>query len=115
MSKFRIKRISRVYLSEGTRFKRVVQLHCGLKKGLKLVVLWVDDKIKTSEGHTFETPFRPVVQYMTFMSQQNIYLTIIPRALMGSESIAHEAGGRMGYRRIFVYTFCLINIILITI
>ena len=25
------------------------------------------------------------------------YLTIIPRALMGSESIAHEAVGRMGY------------------
>ena len=24
-------------------------------------------------------------------------LTIIPRALMGSESIAHEAEGRMGY------------------
>ena len=26
-----------------------------------------------------------------------IYLTIIPRARMGSESIAHEAEGRMGY------------------
>jgi len=25
------------------------------------------------------------------------YLTIIPRAQMGSESIAHEAQGRMGY------------------
>ena len=25
------------------------------------------------------------------------YLTIIPRARMGSESIAHEAEGRMGY------------------
>ena len=25
------------------------------------------------------------------------YLTIIPRAGMGSESIAHEAEGRMGY------------------
>ena len=25
------------------------------------------------------------------------YLTIIPRAQMGSESIAHEAEGRMGY------------------
>ena len=25
------------------------------------------------------------------------YLTIIPRARMGSESIAHEAKGRMGY------------------
>ena len=27
----------------------------------------------------------------------NIYLTIIPRARMGSESIAQEAEGRMGY------------------
>ena len=27
----------------------------------------------------------------------NEYLTIIPRARMGSESIAHEAEGRMGY------------------
>ena len=26
-----------------------------------------------------------------------IYLTIIPQAWMGSESIAHEAKGRMGY------------------
>ena len=25
------------------------------------------------------------------------YLTIIPRARMGSESIAHETEGRMGY------------------
>ena len=25
------------------------------------------------------------------------FLTIIPRALVGSESIAHEAEGRMGY------------------
>ena len=28
------------------------------------------------------------------------YLTIIPRARMGYESIAHEAEGRMGYRLI---------------
>ena len=26
-----------------------------------------------------------------------VYLTIIPRARMGSEPIAHEAEGRMGY------------------
>ena len=26
-----------------------------------------------------------------------VYLTIIPRARMGSESVAHEAEGRMGY------------------
>ena len=28
---------------------------------------------------------------------QHTYLTIFPRARMGSESIAHEAEGRMGY------------------
>ena len=28
---------------------------------------------------------------------RNIYLTIIPRARMGYESIAHEAEGQMGY------------------
>ena len=28
---------------------------------------------------------------------QDLTLTIIPRALMGSESIAHETEGRMGY------------------
>ena len=30
-------------------------------------------------------------------SWQLAYLTIIPQARMGSESIAHEAEGRMGY------------------
>ena len=29
--------------------------------------------------------------------KQWVYLTINPRAQMGSESIAHEAEGRMGY------------------
>ena len=29
--------------------------------------------------------------------QTDIYLTIIPRAWMGSASIAHEAEGHMGY------------------
>ena len=29
--------------------------------------------------------------------QQGDYLTIVPRARLGSESIAHEAEGRMGY------------------
>ena len=28
---------------------------------------------------------------------QGLYLTIVPLALMASESIAHEAEGRMGY------------------
>ena len=36
-------------------------------------------------------------QYKWIESPELIYLTIIPRAWMGSESIAHEAEGRMGY------------------
>ena len=34
-------------------------------------------------------------QRMTFLN--SLYLTIIPRARMGSESIAHSAFGLMGY------------------
>ena len=33
----------------------------------------------------------------TYWSGSMVYLTIIPWARMGSESIAHEAEGRMGY------------------
>ena len=36
-------------------------------------------------------------QYKWIESPELIYSTIIPRAWMGSESIAHEAEGRMGY------------------
>ena len=34
---------------------------------------------------------------LTVPLSTQVYLTIIPRARMGSESIAHEAEGRMGY------------------
>ena len=34
---------------------------------------------------------------LPLLELQVIYSTIIPRARMGSESIAHEARGRMGY------------------
>ena len=34
---------------------------------------------------------------MVIQIYYNKYLTIIPRAQMGYESIAHEAEGRMGY------------------
>ena len=33
----------------------------------------------------------------SFMNIYILYLTIIPRARIGSESIVHEAEGRMGY------------------
>ena len=41
---------------------------------------------------TFETEYYFIL-FICFL----LYLTIIPRARMGSESIAHEAEGRMGY------------------
>ena len=37
-----------------------------------------------------------IYKTMVFYSSENNYLTIIPRAQMGYESIAHEAEGRMG-------------------
>ena len=37
------------------------------------------------------------VVYGALISYNEVYLTIIPRARMGSESIAHEAEGRMCY------------------
>ena len=38
-----------------------------------------------------------VISIIVIVIFRYIYLTIIPRARMGSESIAHEAEGRMGY------------------
>ena len=35
--------------------------------------------------------------FARYVSTKVIYLTIIPRARMGSKSIAHEPEGRMGY------------------
>ena len=33
----------------------------------------------------------------SFLDELRVYLTLIPQARMGSESIAHKAEGRMGY------------------
>ena len=40
---------------------------------------------------------RPKRNNIHFMAVKMLYLKIIPRARMGSESIAHEAEGRTGY------------------
>ena len=37
------------------------------------------------------------IQYIVVQEIKNLELTIIPRARMGSESIAHDAEGRMSY------------------
>ena len=41
-------------------------------------------------------PYFQDVSFVIFVTMFVAYLTIIPRARMGSESIAHEAEGRMG-------------------
>ena len=45
----------------------------------------------------FATRLTSSVQYRKLLPDLADYLTSIPRARMGSESIAHEAEGRMGY------------------
>ena len=40
---------------------------------------------------------RGLLSFLNFLRNLLSSLTIIPRARMGSESIAHEAEGRMGY------------------
>ena len=53
----------------------------------------IDRALMAASQHLF-TKRRPGVQRV---SEKRRYLTIIPRAPMGSESIAHEAEGRMGH------------------
>ena len=52
------------------------------------------DRALMAASQDLFTKRRPGVQRV---SEKRRYLTIIPRAPMGSESIAHEAEGRMGY------------------
>ena len=40
---------------------------------------------------------QPLLTKVNLRLRRWLHLTIIPRARMGSESIAHEAKGRMGY------------------
>ena len=48
-------------------------------------------------GHKKSKKRRPSISRDVVITDTKRYLTIIPRAGMGSESIAHEAEGRMGY------------------
>ena len=41
--------------------------------------------------------FKRMLSFLQVDKGRLFFLTIIPRARMGSESIAHEAEGRMGY------------------
>ena len=46
---------------------------------------------------TFFYVKRPKRNNIHFMAVKMLYVKIIPRARMGSESVAHEAEGRTGY------------------
>ena len=47
--------------------------------------------------HQKEKTEKEIISVRFVMSKLIKYLTIVPRARMGSESIAHEAEGRMDY------------------
>ena len=56
---------------------------------------WINKYIQYRKNRNYETiDWKALAQ----VSESVQYLTIIPLARMGSESIAHEAKGRMGYR-----------------
>ena len=49
----------------------------------------------TRQRGLINNAYKRIIYWPPFCNK--VYLTIIPRARMGSESIAHEAEGRMGY------------------
>jgi len=74
--------------------------------GDKSIGVSINLKIKTSTTIAATTTAKIMIMIMTMIMiiiiisttwENNVSLTIIPRARMGSESIAHEAEGRMGY------------------
>ena len=56
---------------------------------MRLIVVDCKDCVTSRRVHEYPS--------QAFSKSILIYLTIIPRARMGSESIAHEAEGRVGY------------------
>ena len=63
-----------------------------------------DDGVRGMGKHGFRSvPLHPMLSNANRIFRlkrswsKAVFLTIIPRARMGSESIAHEAVGRMGY------------------
>ena len=64
------------------------RLVSALKDKIEVPEKWYEHKLQTvTENEEVSILCLPLCRY----------LTIIPRAQMGSESIAHEAEGRMGY------------------
>ena len=62
-----------------------------------IVLIYIYWPFKTLSKSSRKRQEASVILFKTEHCYATIYLTIIPRARMGSESIAHEAEGRMGY------------------
>ena len=71
-------------------------LHCNITEnaGQEMALL-----VNYCQGNDLADKKKQLKRHASFfiIRHKCLYLTIIPRARMGSESIAHEAEGRMGY------------------
>ena len=74
----------------------IVVLNNMLREQIRLVEQFVEINQRMYESYS--SGLNNNYRYTTLEDTQQVYcLTIIPRAQMGSESIAREAEGRMGY------------------
>ena len=96
-------RVLHLFLVPQTRRSHIINilLQHGPKTWLiRAFFTWLSKGIGFGFGFGFTKPFGWLVYLLWFWfydSQVKTALTIIPRARMGSGSIAHEAEGRMGY------------------
>ena len=74
----------------------IVVLNNMLREQIRLVEQFVEINQRMYESYS--SGLNNNYRYTTLEDTQQVYcLTIIPRAQMGSESIDHEAVGRIGY------------------
>ena len=75
----------------------IVVLNNMLREQIRLVEQFVEINQRMYESYS--SGLNNNYRYTTLEDTQQVYcLTIIPRARTGSEPLAHEAEGRMGYR-----------------
>ena len=90
-------RIERAYMS-GVGRRAIISSSLQWPNGLAIdfsaqKLYWTDAGMDKIERSNLDGSYRQVCLSTCAIT----FLTIIPRARMGSESIAHEAKGRMGY------------------
>ena len=74
----------------------IVVLNNMLREQIRLVEQFVEINQRMYESYS--SGLNNNYRYTTLEDTQQVYcLTIIPRARMGSEPLAHEAEGRIGY------------------